>query len=201
VPKGRPREFDVELALERALQVFWRKGYEGTSLLDLTRALGISRPSLYAAFGNKESLFRKALARYAEGPASLCAVLAEPTARAVVERLWHGAAALQTDPRTPPGCLAVQGALVCGDTADAIRQELIARRAATQAALCERFERARAEGDLPADFDPADLARFAMTVVQGMAVQAAGGARLEELQRMIKIALRAWPQRSPEARG
>ena len=199
--KGRPREFDVDEALDRALQVFWRKGYEGTSLLDLTAAMGISRPSLYAAFGNKEALFRKALARYAEGPASLCAVLAEPTARAVVERLWHGAATLQTDPRTPPGCLAVQGALVCGDTADAIRQELIARRVATQAALCERFERARAEGDLPADSAPADLARFAMTVVQGMAVQAAGGASREELQRMIQIALRAWPQRSPEARG
>lgn len=194
MPIGRPRAFDLETALDRALQVFWRKGYEGTSLSDLTKAMGINRPSLYAAFGNKENLFRKALDRYAEGPAAYTrTALDEPTARAVVERLLHGVVDLLTDPCTPQGCLAVQGALACGEAADVIRQELVARRAAGEAALCQRLERARADDDLPADADAADLARYVTTVAQGMAVQAAGGASREELRRVVETALRAWP--------
>ena len=191
---GRPRAFDIEKALDRALQVFWRKGYEGTSVSDLTKAMGINRPSLYAAFGNKEALFRKALERYTEGPAAyMRTALDEPTARAVVERLLRGVVDLLTDPGTPRGCLAVQGALACGDAADAVREELIARRAAGEAALRQRLERAIADGDLPADADAADLARYVTTVSQGMAVQAAGGASREELQRVVEMALRAWP--------
>jgi AcrR family transcriptional regulator len=194
MPVGRPRAFDIDKALDRALQVFWRKGYEGTSLSDLTKAMGINRPSLYAAFGNKEALFRKALDRYAEGPAAYTRkALDEPTARAVVERLLRGLVDLLTDPCTPQGCLAVQGALACGDAADAIRQELISRRVAGEAALRQRFERAIADGDLPADANPADLARYVTTVSQGMAVQAAGGASRQELQRVVEMALRAWP--------
>jgi AcrR family transcriptional regulator len=194
MPVGRPRAFDIDQALDRALQVFWRKGYEGTSLSDLTKAMGINRPSLYAAFGNKEALFRKALDRYAEGPAAYTRkALDEPTARAVVERLLRGVIDLLTDPCTPQGCLAVQGALACGDAADAIRQELISRRVAGEAALRQRLERAIADGDLPADADPADLARYVTTISQGMAVQAAGGASREELQRVVAMALRAWP--------
>ena len=118
MPRGRPREFDVDEALDRALEVFWRKGYEGASLPDLTEAMGINRPSLYAAFGSKEDLFRKALARYAEGPtAYACEALKAPTARAVVERLLAGTANLLSDPRNPRGCFAVQGALACGEEA------------------------------------------------------------------------------------
>jgi AcrR family transcriptional regulator len=191
---GRPRAFDIEKALDCALQVFWRKGYEGTSLSDLTKAMGINRPSLYAAFGNKEALFRKALDRYAEGPAAyVYEALDEPTARAVAARLLRGAVDLLTDPRTPPGCLLVQGALACGDAAESIRRELVARRAAGEAALRQRFERALADGDLPADAAPADLTRYLVTVVYGMAVQAAGGASREALQRVVEMALRAWP--------
>jgi AcrR family transcriptional regulator len=195
VPIGRPRAFDVDKALDRALEVFWRKGYEGTSLPDLTRAMGINRPSLYAAFGNKEALFRKALDRYAEGPAAYVReALNEPTASGVVERFLEGTIDLLTDRHNPRGCLAVQGALACGEAADSIRRELASRRAATEAALRRRLARARADGDLPIDTDPADLARYVATITQGMAVQAAGGASRKELRRVMKMALRAWPE-------
>src|SRR5688500_4799575 len=124
-PRGRPRAFDADRALGRALKVFWRKGYEGASLPDLTKAMGINRPSLYAAFGNKEALFRKVLDRYAEGPAGYArAALDAPTARGVVERLLFGAVEMQSDRRNPRGCLLVQGALSCGDQAAPVRGEL-----------------------------------------------------------------------------
>lgn len=194
MPVGRPRAFDIDRALDLALQVFWEKGYEGSSLADLTAAMGINRPSLYAAFGNKEALFRKALDRYADRPtAFVVQALAEPTARAVVERLLLAAADAQTDPRSPRGCLMVQGALSCGETADPIRLELNARRAAGETALRKRFARAKAEGDLPADASPGDLARYISTVIQGMAVQAAGGASRKDLRRVVQMALHAWP--------
>ena len=202
--RGRPREFDVDQALDRALQVFWRKGYEGASLSDLTDAMGINRPSLYAAFGSKEGLFRRALDRYIEGPAGyLREALNEPTARAVAERLLRSAAEGLTDPRNPRGCLAVQGALACGEEADSVRRELIARRAAGETALRERFDRAIAEGDLPPEVDGADLARYIVTVIHGMAVQAAGVTSRDDLLRVAEMALRAWPEGrgKPRKRG
>jgi AcrR family transcriptional regulator len=191
---GRPRSFDIDRALDRVLQVFWRKGYEGTSLSDLTKAARVNRPSLYAAFGDKETLFRKALDRYLTGPAAYTQeALKEPTARAVVERLLRGAADLNTAPRNPGGCLTVQGALACGDAGDSIRQELVACRAAGEAALRRRFQRAKSERDLPADTDPADLARYVAAIIYGMAVQAAGGASRDKLQQVIEMALRTLP--------
>jgi AcrR family transcriptional regulator len=194
VPIGRPREFDVDKALDCALQVFWRRGYEGATLPDLTEAMGINRPSLYAAFGSKEELFRKALDRYVEGPAAFVRqALNEPTARAVAERLLGGTIDLVTDRRNPRGCLIVQAALACGETAESVRREVAARRVAGEVALRQRFERARADGDLPAEADAADLARYVVTVMRGMAVQAAGGASREDLRRVAELALRAWP--------
>jgi AcrR family transcriptional regulator len=194
MPSGRPRAFDAEKVLDRALKVFWRKGYEGTSLPDLTKAMGINRPSLYAAFGNKESLFRKALDRYAEGPAAYVRdALAEPTARAVAERLLYGGIELITDSRNPRGCLAVQGALACGEEANSVRRELTARRAAAESAIRKRFRRAIADGDLPDDADAPNLAKYVTVVMHGMAVQAAGGAKATELRRVADVALRAWP--------
>jgi AcrR family transcriptional regulator len=194
VPKGRPREFDIDEALNRALQVFWHKGYEGATLADLTRAMGINRPSLYAAFGSKEALFRKVLDHYAEGPAAFVSeALIEPTARAVAERLLSGAIDLLTAPGNPQGCLLVQGALACGEAAESVRRELVARRVAVEAAVRQRFERALQDGDLPADADAVDLARYLVTVVRGMAVQAASGTSRKELRRVAQIALRSWP--------
>jgi AcrR family transcriptional regulator len=193
--RGRPRAFDPDTALEAALRVFWQKGYEGTALSDLTAAMGINRPSIYATFGNKEALFRKALDRYSERMTNYTAgALKEPTARAVAERLLVGTADLLSCPGNPKGCLMVQGALACGEEADPVRKELISRRATGEAALRERFERAKAEGDLPAGADPGDLARYLMAVTHGMSVQAAGGANRAALEGVINLSLRAWPQ-------
>ena len=130
-PRGRPRAFDPDAALDRAMHVFWAKGYEGASLSDLTRAMRINRPSLYAAFGNKEELFRKVLDRYMNGPlAYFGEALGAAKARDVVERIFLGAANMARDPRMPAGCLVVQGALACGDAARSVRKEIAARRAA-----------------------------------------------------------------------
>lgn len=193
--RGRPRAFDTDEALERAMRVFWQRGYEGASVGELTESMGVNRPSLYAAFGGKEELFLRVLDRYDEGPSSFVReALEEPTARAVVRRLLRGAAEMHTDPRTPPGCLMVHGALSCGAGTDSIRRELNSRRAAVETALRKRLLRAKVEGDLRADANPADLARYVMTVVRGMAVQATGGASRAELLRVVQTALRAWPE-------
>ncbi len=192
---GRPRAFDPEKALEAALRVFWTKGYEGTALSDLTSAMGINRPSIYATFGNKEALFRKVLDRYnARITGYMAEALNEPTARAAAEKLLVGTADLLSCPKNPKGCLMVQGALACGDEAEPIRKELNARRATGEAAARERFERAKVEGDLPAGAEARDLARYVMAVMHGMAVQSAGGASREELQGVIDLSMRAWPQ-------
>src|SRR5712671_1145407 len=122
---GRPRAFDMDKALGQALHVFWERGYEGTSIADLTAAMGINPPSLYAAFGNKEGLFRKALDRYAEQHMKFWnKALEAPTARGVVEHLLRESANFLTEARNPPGCLFVRGALSCSEAADAIQKEL-----------------------------------------------------------------------------
>jgi len=190
---GRPRSFDPDTALERAMHVFWAKGYEGASLYDLTRAMRINRPSLYAAFGNKEELFRKVLDRYMDGPlAYFGKALAAPKARDVVEQIFFGAAKMAGDPRFPSGCLMVQGALAVGNEAGSVRKEAAGRRAAGEVALRRRLQRAKRESDLPKNSDPAELARYVMTVLRGMAVQGADGASPDQLRRIAQMALRAW---------
>jgi AcrR family transcriptional regulator len=193
MPSGRTRQFDVDEALDRALEVFWRKGYEGTSLADLTESMGINRPSLYAAFGNKEELFRKALDRYQTGPQSfLTEALAKPTARAVVEAIFSGFVRMQRGRDKARGCLIVCGALACGEEAEPVRQELAQLRQAAVTALRERFERAVQDGDLPEGSDCATLARYIATVLNGLAVQAASGATEKELRLVSAMAMRAW---------
>ncbi len=157
---GRPREFDPEKALDQALEVFWRQGYEGASVTELTHAMGINPPSLYAAFGNKEGLFRKALGRYlAERTRFWNTALGAPTAREVVERLLRGTADFMTDACNPPGCLLVRGTLACSDMAQDIHQELVARRADGEVALRERLDTAKQAGELPTEIHPGDFAR------------------------------------------
>src|SRR5437879_7625363 len=192
--RGRPRAFDPDAALERAMHVFWAKGYESASLSHLTRAMRINRPILYAAFGNKVQFFGKVLDRYLDGPvADVGNALAAPKARDVVQEIFLGTARMADDPRIPAGCLMVQGALACGNAS--VRKEAAARRAASEAALRHRLQRAKREGDLPKNADPAELASYVMTVVRGMAVQSAGGASRDQLRRVAKMALRAWPTR------
>jgi AcrR family transcriptional regulator len=199
---GRPREFDLPQALDQALQVFWRNGYEGASIADLTAAMGINPPSLYAAFGNKEGLFRKALDRYAEQHMKFWnKALEAPTARGMVEHLLRESANFLTEARNPPGCLFVRGALSCSEAADAIQKELAARRAASEVKLRDRLEVARNDGKLPPELDPTDYARYLMTVMEGMSVHAAGGATREELHKVADMVLRAWPAASGTPRS
>jgi len=188
---GRPRSFDKEKALDAALQVFWRKGYEGASMADLTSAMGIEKPSLYAAFGDKEQLFLQVLDHYQKGPAKMIlAALQEPTARRAVERLLRESADAGSDPHTPRGCLYVQGALACSGESDCIRTELISRRAAGEAALRKRLQSAKKEGDLSKSADPAGLARYIMAVLHGMSVRSSAGASRKELRGIAETALR-----------
>jgi AcrR family transcriptional regulator len=192
---GRPREFDTDAALEKAMRLFWAKGYEGTSVADLTKTLGISKPSLYAAFGDKQRLFRAALERYTAGPAGyVAAALGKSTARKVVQTLLTGAADLQAGSGNPGGCLTVNGAIASGDEAEPVRQALNAYRTEGVALLRRRFEQAKAQHDLPKDSDPASLARFVAAVVYGMAVLASGGASRKELEQVIRTAMKAWPK-------
>lgn len=194
MPKGRPRSFDIQKALDAALLLFWRNGYEGTSLAALTEAMGINVPSLYAAFGNKEMLFKKVLERYLQNPASyLPEALKQPTARRAIEKLFRGAINMVMNPRHPDGCLLVQGALASGPAAASIRKELSVRRAAAEAAVRRRLERAVAEGELPANLNAAQLACYILTVLWGLSVQAAGGATRTQLQEVVKLALQCWP--------
>ncbi|GLW73953.1 TetR family transcriptional regulator [Kitasatospora phosalacinea] len=190
---GRPRAFDRDEALDRAVRVFWRHGYEGAALSDLTAAMGINRPSLYAAYGNKESLFRHCLDRYQQGPARHAReALARPTARAVAEHLLHGTVAVVTR-EEGPGCLLVHGALATGPGSEAVRAESAARRTAHRTALRTRLEQAARAGEFPPDTDPALLADHLSTLAYGLAVQAAEGLPAPHLRRIADHALRHWP--------
>ena len=192
--RGRPREFDLDVALDAAIEVFWRQGYEGTTLEDLTRAMGIQRPSLYAAFGGKEQTFRRAVERYAQVEmAYVDEALAKPTARAVAEHYVRSNVIAITDPAKPPGCLSIQGGLAASSADQSVVDFLNATRAAGEARFADRFARAIDDGDLPGGEEPAELAKFLSTVTSGLAVQAASGVSRDALARVAERALRAFP--------
>lgn len=195
---GRHRQFDVEKALDAALCVFWRKGYEGASYTDLTEATGVERPALYAAFGNKEALFRRALERYNETYLDYVPeALKQPTARAAAAFMLRGAAELSTRYPANPGCMAINGVLAGSDEAEPVRQTLIETRAQGEAQIRARLEAAKAAGDLPETADPAALATFLMAVMHGMAVQAKAGLPRQALLAVAEQALAVFPPAQP----
>jgi AcrR family transcriptional regulator len=174
--------------------VFWRQGYEGTSLDDLTEAMGISRPSLYAAFGNKEETFKQAIARYATvDMAYVDEAIAQPTARLVAEHYLHSNVRAITDPQRPPGCLSIQGGLSGNPAHSDVVAFLAQSRAAGEAKFASRFRAAVTSKDLSSGESPEELAKYLSTVTSGMAVQAAGGASRGELLPVAERALRAFP--------
>src|SRR5215469_5068540 len=196
---GRPRNFSTETALDRAMTVFWQKGYEGASLADLTEAMGINPPSLYAAFGNKEGLFRAVLERYdARRKELMGRVLAAPDPKSVARTFLDGVAefAADTSGRNPPGCLLVQSGLSCSE--EFIPEVLAEHRAEKERALRERFERDRRDGKLPESAEPATLARYLVAMANGLAVQAAAGASAAELRDVADLAVAAWPVAAKE---
>ena len=192
--KGRPREFCLDEALAAALRVFWSKGYEGASMAELTEAMGITKPSLYAAFGNKEALFCKTLDLYErEKLAYVGKALAQPTVRAVAEHMLRGSVENQTSSCEPRGCLGVISSVACGAEAESIRDMVHERSKVAKAALIERMQRGKAEGDLPDHIDVEALTGFLYAILQGMAVQAGAGASRAELERLVDTSMMMWP--------
>ncbi|MEV8398481.1 TetR/AcrR family transcriptional regulator [Streptomyces niveus] len=191
--RGRPRSFDREAALERATMAFWEHGYETTSITDLTDAMGIGAPSLYAAFGDKKTLFAEVVDSYAVryGAFGARALDEEPTARAGFTRLLTETAAVFTDPSHPRGCLMICAAVNCAtpEVENALRE----RREANIAGFESRIRADMATGELPPDTDPSALARFIGAIIQGMSQQARDGATGAALQGVADAAMRAWP--------
>ncbi len=193
-PRGRPSAFDYEDTLEKALRVFWSRGYEGASMAELTEAMGINRPSIYAAYGNKEELFSKALTRYMAGPvAYVVEAMQEPTAKQVAEKFLTKSAELLSNEHNPRGCMIAIGSLFSGEGSEQVQRELVAYRQGYENALRERFDLAKSQNDLPQNVNTTMLAKYIATLHQGMSVQATSGATKEELLAVVQQALNNWP--------
>jgi AcrR family transcriptional regulator len=192
--RGRPREFDVEEALAAALRVFWEKGYEAASLTDLTEAMGITRPSLYAAFGNKESLFKQALDLYeSEKLAYVAQALAAPTARAVVQRMLDGT--IDNITSECRGCLGVIASVSCGSVNSPIQQDIRARASSSREAMVARMQKAIDDGDFTQPVGAESITQYFTAVLQGISVQAGAGATREQLRDVADATLAIWPSR------
>ncbi len=190
---GRPREFEREAALRAAMLVFWKRGYEGSSLTELTDAMGISKPTLYAAFGDKESLFREAVRAYMGLNAEeYAAALQLPTAREVVEACLRLTGGVRDETDVPPGCLLVQGALVGSDGSRKIQDELAVVRNEATKQLEKRFQQAKREGDMPGSWEPGPLAQYVSALSSGLAVQSSGGAAAAVLNKTIDQVMANW---------
>ncbi len=188
---GRPREFDIEQALDKAMLLFWEKGYEGTSLADLTAVMGITKPSLYAAFGDKRALFEAALTRYAQGPnAFMEKAFTLPTAKQFVAALMEGAVNVSTLTSGPRGCLNTQATLALTEE---VRESATDRRLLGERRMEQRFREAKGTGELPGEVDCAALARYFTSVAFGITVQGASGASRKQMMAVADLAMRVWP--------
>ena len=194
-PRGRPLSFNRDAALETAMHVFWERGYEAASIADLTAAMGITPPSLYTAFGDKEHLFLETVERYALnfGSAGTRALKEEATAYGAIERWLLEAANELTEPCHPKGCMVVMAATNCSAAAERVQDALLLRRTENLAEVSRRIQGGIDKGELPGNTCPVELANFYGAVFQGMSMQAKDGATREGLLRTVKTAMRAWP--------
>lgn len=191
---GRPLSFDRDEALEQAMLLFWAHGYEGTSLSDLTKALGVTPPSIYTAFGDKKGLFLETVDRYLGGDPTASGVIDRaPSAREGAFELMRQAAIGFTGDKTPSGCLLATSAISCSEAAGDVQRHLANIRRGIQERLAGRIARAIKERELPDDTNAPVLAAHVMAVIQGMSTLARDGATQEELLRIVDQAMRCWP--------
>lgn len=191
--RGRPRSFDRDQALDAAMRVFWAKGFAGASMSDLTAAMGIASPSLYAAFGSKEGLYRESIERYvATNVGSFWGVMGLPTARESVEGLLRNAARAFSTPGVPPGCMVLQTATEAGDLSAELADSLCEMRGSNAETLARRLQRGVEEGDVAVGTDVRAVADFYATVHKGLSLSARGGAGADELNSVVTSAMAAW---------
>ena len=191
---GRPLSFDRDGALEKAMYLFWQQGYEGTSISELTEAMGISPPSLYAAFGDKKQLFLAAIQRYMNSSeSSPDAIRDAASAREAIETMLRTAAISHTQRGCPPGCLLISGAVNLSSASQDVRDEVVRIRSKVEKAVRDRLKRGIEEKELPPNTDAASLAAFYISITQGMSMQAQDGAKRERLFQIAENAMRAWP--------
>jgi len=192
-PRGRQPTFDRNAALDVALELFWRHGYDGVGIADLTKAMGIAAPSLYHAFGSKADLYREVLRRYGSNGMSADEIAKTESGREAVRQMLERGIAAVTKPGGPPGCMVSSGMLMTSAENAALAAELKRMRASARKALQRRIKRDIDEGRLPRETDAAALARFFATVLQGISVQALDGATAAELLQIANSALKLWP--------
>jgi TetR/AcrR family transcriptional regulator, copper-responsive repressor len=197
-PRGRPRGFDQDVALNAAMLQFWQHGYEATSISDLAAAMGLNPPSIYGSFGDKRALFEQAVDTYQKGPGCFAAraLAEEPDTRKAFERLLMDAAASFTNANHPLGCMVVLSALNCTDADNDVRESLAERRRKSSDMFAQRIADASARGEIPAHLDPSVLTNMIVTVFQGMSIRARDGATRAELEAVVQQTMKLWPSMS-----
>lgn len=192
-PRGRPRSFDREAALAAAIEVFWRKGFEAASISDLTEAMGINPPSLYAAFGDKEQLFLEAADSYSQSRGDECPYTDEPTARGAIEKLLTYMARELSEGDHPRGCMMVMAAATSANASSRLQKVIAEKRNASREHMRARIKRGIEEGDVPADTDAGALADFYSTIVAGLSTSARDGTTRKSLMATVERAMQLFP--------